>query len=129
LFGEAGSKQSGTPDVPQKQKGAYPQEFEDFWKAYPKGPQGKMRKVSKDTTYRKWRRAIQNHNVTSADLLLAVQRYAKVHENDEGEAYNFVCNTLKWFNQQYYEQFLGDEWEETKRQLKPKKDDSWRYMV
>jgi hypothetical protein len=129
LFGEAGSDQSGTPDIPQKQNGKYPQEFEDFWQAYPRGPQGvEPRRSDKAGTYAKWRSALRKGDVTATDLVLAAQRYHRVRDQDDPPQ-KYVCIPTKFLGKGRYETYLGDEWEQTKKQLKPPKDDSWRYMV
>lgn len=124
--GEGDPASSDTSSPPKRTKDGYPEAFEKFWQAYPRGEQGgPNRKVGKPKAYEKWRKAAQH--VSTDDLVTAAERYAWVMK--QSGKLQFVKMPTGWLNQGFYESFLGAEWEEQRKQLKPAKDDSWRYMV
>jgi hypothetical protein len=126
LFEGEAAPDTSQPAVPEKKNGQYPEAFERFWQAYPRGEQGgPNRRVGKPKALEKWRKA--SKRVDPEDLVLAAERYAFTLK--QTGKLQFTKMPMGWLNQGMYETYLGDEWEQTRKQLKPPKDDSWRYMV
>lgn len=108
----------------QKNKNEYSQEFEDFWKAYPK-----CENASKYVAYKSYIKASKDKNFSQEKLLLSVENYKKTKAVKSG----FPKMASTFLNQKMYnEEHLTlkgvisyKSTEELKQQITQKKLDLW----
>lgn len=88
-----------------KNNNIYIQEFEEFWKYYPK-----QRAGSKSKAYTSFCRAIKEKRITIERLLVVVKKYATSKEVEKG----FAKGCAAWLNDdrfnQDYEQTESEQW-------------------
>jgi hypothetical protein len=118
-----GEGASAASETSGETKQAYPDGFLRFWNTWP----AHKRKKDKYKAFVNWRKA-KRRGFSDDDLVLAAERQRKLAEKDQ-EAWEYLKAPQFWLSGGTFEAFLGDDWHETKKQLKKPKDDSWRYMV
>jgi hypothetical protein len=106
-----------------QKKQEYPDGFLRFWDTWP----AHKRKKDKYKAFVNWRKA-KRRGFSDDDLTLAAERQAKLAHADQ-DAWEYLKAPQFWLSAGTFEAFLGEDWKQTKQQLKPPKDDSWRYMV
>jgi|TARA_R110000823_G_scaffold261359_2_gene382078 hypothetical protein len=99
-------------------KTQYPEEFEKFWKAYPR----RTGSNPKNQAYRAWRKAIKV--VTPERLRSTLPGYFAALNGKVGTEYVLMAAT--YLNQNRYEEFLVDQTADKKETLPPKLPDCSR---
>lgn len=76
-------------------KDKYTEEFEEFWKVYP-------RPVNKHQTFTKWKKVVDE--ISEKKLLVYTIRFAEKVQRENTEE-KFICHPSTWLNQKRYEDF------------------------
>lgn len=74
----------------------FPQEFLDFWSAYPK-------KTGKDAAYRAWQTKKRERRLPAIDDLLEAVRKAKASDQWQEDGGKYIPNPATWLNQGRWE--------------------------
>lgn len=97
----------------------FPQEFLDFWAAYPK-------KTGKDAAYRAWQTKKRERRLPAIDDLLEAVRKAKASDQWQEDGGKYIPNPATWLNQGRWEDEAVEDSTPRGKPLYLRDPDFWR---
>lgn len=97
----------------------FPQEFLDFWAAYPK-------KTGKDAAYRAWQTKKRERRLPAIDDLLKAVRKAKASDQWQEDGGKYIPNPATWLNQGRWEDEAVEDSTPRGKPLYLRDPDFWR---
>ena len=97
----------------------FPQEFLDFWAAYPK-------KTGKDAAYRAWQTKKRERRLPAIDALLEAVRKAKASDQWQEDGGKYIPNPATWLNQGRWEDEAVEDSTPRGKPLYLRDPDFWR---